>query len=519
MPFRKKCIDGTKRLKPLKNIDNIDFDACNINPDYIEKIEGLQSNSSSFTDIWFLHFKHNVYYNYINSITSGVYKIFINNDTLEDSNNNILALKYEFNIYKYKILPLIENNISPSFIRCLSSGENCSYDNLFNILNNKLEELNSDQIHANLKRNIYYMFSKLKNRPAINNIKPNTRFINEKIHNKENDIINKFKYNIIFTKSINTDTTRTLEEFLDESTLPLERDTDRQNIVWELLFQIAVSCYMMSLSRMNHNDLHFANIFVEELDELTTFAYIINGKTYILNTRFRPYIYDFDQSFAESLGENPFLNGLPCEKAFLCNDFVENSDILFVLSYMFTYFYKSQRILTAVIENPNLLKIQTFLLKFIEIFKGISNRQINLRTVEFESKFVDTFKIIDNISKYVVNLKNNISKEHHIQHENIYVCDKDRNFHDGEFIKDEEYYYDMLKMHLNIDFDDVEFNALRNMKVYSSKRTQSAKSPVKSRSKSPVKSRSKSHITDGKKLKKKLRSIRKKMKKSFKKRL
>ena len=193
-----------KRRK-INIIQNVDFDACNMNSEFVKKIEGLPSDSASFTDIWFLHFKNHVYYNFTKPITSGVYKIFINPDSLNDiykDLEDLQALNYEFSIYKDKILPLIENNICPSFITCLSSGQNCSYGNLFAMLNKKLKGLTSKQIDENLKRNIYYMLSKTPNRHSINDILK-TSMIDQKT---QHNIVYNLRYNIIFTKSINKNT-------------------------------------------------------------------------------------------------------------------------------------------------------------------------------------------------------------------------------------------------------------------------------------------------------------------------
>ena len=83
----------------------------------------------------------------------------------------------------------------------------------------------------------------------------------------------------------------------------------------------------MSLSKMMHNDLHFGNIFIEKLNEVETITYIINNKLYILNTQYKIYIYDFDRSFAVSLGNNVLLEDY-CHDYFTCNEFFENYDIV-----------------------------------------------------------------------------------------------------------------------------------------------------------------------------------------------
>ena len=51
--LKRKKNDGRASYK---NISNIDFDLCKIDPKYIKDIKGQESNSASPTDIWFITF-------------------------------------------------------------------------------------------------------------------------------------------------------------------------------------------------------------------------------------------------------------------------------------------------------------------------------------------------------------------------------------------------------------------------------------------------------------------------------
>ncbi len=117
------------------------FNICNIHK-HIKNVKGLQTGSSP-TDAWVISFKNNVY-SKDTKLSKGFFKIYLNSsffknkdtdDTLEKA---VYGLMYETNVYKYVTNPLIDNKICPHFIRLISNGEGCSFNNLFNILKNNL---------------------------------------------------------------------------------------------------------------------------------------------------------------------------------------------------------------------------------------------------------------------------------------------------------------------------------------------------------------------------------------------
>ena len=416
-------------------ISNIDFDLCKIDPKYIKDIKGQESNSASPTDIWFITFNKEVYYNYTNPIKKAVFKIYINPDSIktyynwgERRLNSFRGLDYEFNIYKHKILPLIQNKICPNFITCIASGSSCSYTNLKKLLKYKIPE-------NHLKRNIKYILNEQDNRPSIDN------------NINSHDIIdtydaNQLKYNIICTKSIDKTTTRTFKDIL------VERSIDERAIL-EIYFQISVSCYLMSLSKMMHNDLHFGNIFIEKLNEVETITYIINNKLYILNTQYKIYIYDFDRSFAVSLGNNVLLEDY-CHGYFTCNEFFENYDIVRSLCILITYVSSKKTFVNKLSRCLSDIEYTERSIYEFAYFKKDIRRY----------KFYDTLTILNKIGS-ALKIDNTVKNIHNIQLKNVFICDKDENFDEnGNFILNEEYYFHMLNEHLKIDIYDIEVNNL-----------------------------------------------------------
>ena len=108
----------------------------------------------------------------------------------------------------------------------------------------------------------------------------------------------------------------------------LIKHKDIENI-WYILFQICVACYSISLCKMTHNDLHLGNIFIEERDDVEKIVYVVNNKKYILYTKFKVFIFDFDRSYSQNLGPN-IIN-------YDKNIFIDNIDIIEVLCEVSNY--------------------------------------------------------------------------------------------------------------------------------------------------------------------------------------
>ena len=133
----------------------INFDEINLCTDivnYVESINGAESNSASPTDTWILTFKPDapIYHRY-KRINNCFFKIFIDPSTIIEPSYEHLeylnALTYELNVYSDVIYPLIKNNVCSNFVKYLSSGTNCTYNNLLQLYDDKkvLEEKISTQ--------------------------------------------------------------------------------------------------------------------------------------------------------------------------------------------------------------------------------------------------------------------------------------------------------------------------------------------------------------------------------------
>ena len=307
----------------MNNIDE-NFNVCEIGS-IIKKIKGLSSNSASPTDTWIIYFDDDITYDN-KSITSGFLKIFIDPlDSLPPTTIANLGLKYEMDIYKYIINDIIKYKICPNFVKYLASGEKCSFNDLLNILHDNLYDplgitlLPSDECYKNLIRNLFFILKQKENRPSIQS--------NVAIHILIRPVNFDIKsYNILL-----------LENMEDKMTLNRWMQANSRNYLefWNVLFQIAVACHVMSLSKLVHNDLHSGNIFIKDLGVETTFVYNINGNEIVIKTRYQPLIYDFDRGYAEKFGNNELLDN--CTKFSQCNIFIQNKDIVKILCYVYKY--------------------------------------------------------------------------------------------------------------------------------------------------------------------------------------
>lgn len=426
-------------------IQSHEIDICKIGI-YVKAIKGLQSNSSSPADNWVIEFIDNVHYN--GKIHKKAFlKIFVNHNTVKYSTKypefllKLKALNYEINIYTKVINPLINNNICPNFIKNLGNSLNCTYNDLLDIIKNKLSfegVLLKDYEHAQvLKRNISYILLQQPKRPSINDNKSYG-------YSKDFSLYDEIKYCIILNEDSDSPVlsrwvrnNSKLSTFLEE--------------LWNIIFQICVGCYAMSLSKLVHNDLHHDNIFIKDLGESVYMNYIINGKSMLIKTRYQPLIYDFDRSYSEMYGENELLNGYFYDLHSQCNIFIENKDIIKILCYLYRDVESVQsHILNSITKNEeqkinitssyNLETVKTpdnkkkkCFLQYVEL----SSTKIEAIPNKWYTDFNNCTEIINNIyDKYIMKYLEDVK----VTSENTFYC-SDKYFFENGTID-----YDQLKM-------------------------------------------------------------------------
>jgi hypothetical protein len=423
----------TKNICDLQETTNV----CKITS-CINTIKGIPSNSASPTDIWIITFNDGVKYEN-KDIKMAILKIFADPNSAslytsidKQKLNDVKGLNYELHIYKDVIADIIDYKICSNFVKYLSSGINCSYQDLLSLLKDHLKNYDKNLTLAecknSLNRNIEYLYMyKRSNRPSIQDID----YIRYNPPNRN------LRYNMIMNETSNG---IKFSDWLEEYKIVSNFETE----LWNILLQIAVACYSMALSKMVHNDLHSGNIFIEKYDSDKTVTYYVNNFPIVIKTRFKALIYDFDRAYCKSLGDNPILIPFYCTEASQCNRFIENKDIVKILCY--------------VVSSINNTRVKLQLLKLLtkdqnninEIYKTYNTAGCFLQESRygklvskpdsFYMKLNNNEQVINTLKTYLVN---------HLPDDNLeftYFCNKDFFEPNGSLKKNTiKKFYDELK--------------------------------------------------------------------------
>lgn len=393
------------------------YNICNIY-NYIKRVKGIATGASP-TDAWIITFKDNVYYK-DEKINKGFIKIFADksffklvkdkDENYDDLENAIEGLMYESNVYSQVVTPLVNLKICPNFIRSLGVGKLCSYDNLFKILDNhyytKNRKLRSQIVKKRLKRSI--------NNNILDYYSDNYGFSDVSIRkskSRDNKIdvdINKIKFNIILTE--------TFDNIMSFHDLLVSNYIQEINI-FNILFQIFVACYSLSLSKGVHNDLHTGNIMIRPLDKPLNLVYFINKKKYIIKVFYLVYIYDFDRAYVKKLGENKslYMYGNYSQN----NELINNKDVIKLLCSVYKY-TKNKLYLKCLTDKEQHLKN---LIKLYSLDKGCNFQLEKNKPVSssFFNYYNDVYTILDKFSENLPEITIDKLSDIH----DIYVCDKE----------------------------------------------------------------------------------------------
>lgn len=338
-------------------------ETCDIGK-YIENVVGLPSNSSSPTDTMIVTFKDKVLYDDV-PVKKAFLKIFV--DKIYDGKGNLvpfdilgktLSLPYEQKIYELTRM-FIRLGFCPYFINTYLVGNDCKLEQYSNIIS-KIKDVDEKNAKFALTRSLFYMISKSKDRPAIDDFREfrdieekNVEIANFLLLNRilqknknipvikylqSNNALKDFDYYVENNTRINyimneaIEDAYTLDEWKNFYNLNYKfRDkVSEDEFIYMVFFQISIALYTMYLFEMNHNDLHPGNIYITQKTP-HMIRYKIDDQIYIFNDLgIKVKIFDFDFSYCYLLGDNSFLDSdmRPCKDYELCNHFVKNRDML-----------------------------------------------------------------------------------------------------------------------------------------------------------------------------------------------
>jgi len=304
-------------------------DLCN--GDKVKSIKALPSNSASPSDTWIVNYKEEMALNYrLFNLTITYEKAFVK-VFFTDGDNTFMyseygaatwALKYEGEFYTQITNPLVLSGMCPYFVTCYGMSTECRWYNILGMLQDKLEgaTLSETQLENNLERNaVFMLFPDAGERPALSTT-------DDKIFKRlPRTELHSYKYGMIMTQEM-SDAVPYYNWLNSRAKSDMESEVGIDILL--VLFQIAIACYALYLSGATHNDLHNGNIFVKETNPPKPVIYEIGGEIYRFTTEWVPYLYDFDRSYAESLGENIFLDEADDYKVSFQNRIAPNRDFI-----------------------------------------------------------------------------------------------------------------------------------------------------------------------------------------------
>lgn len=188
----------------------------------------------------------------------------------------VAGLDYETRVYTEVVSPLVDFNVCPNFIRTLFIGR-CNLQKVYTLYGMKKGQDLQEQLKFQA---LLYLRKKYrrKKKPLPRNIKlPNPSTVSVSINETFDNVISLSKLWKANRESLN---------------------------LGPILFQVAAACYVMSLSKMMHQDLHLGNVLIEILNQPRTVTYIYNTKIYTFSTRYIVHVFDFDRAVVARLGKN-----------------------------------------------------------------------------------------------------------------------------------------------------------------------------------------------------------------------
>lgn len=182
---------------------------------------------------------------------------------LDEDNPSVFGLKYEVLVYRKIMTDIIVNNYSPNFVSYIGYG--CC---------------DGKRISA--------MLTDTHNTRKYTKDKGACILITERVGNGSY-----FGYEGLFPVT-------TLHDLFTEISF-IEKS--------KVLFQVIYSLEVLHRYRIMHNDFHAKNILVMRLPHEVRLGFIVGMKAFSFYTRFIPYLFDWDFSYAESLGDNKKITG------------------------------------------------------------------------------------------------------------------------------------------------------------------------------------------------------------------
>ena len=224
-----------------------------------------------------------------------------------DQENSMLV---ETQIYKYEISEIIEKNYCPFFVDFY--GVNSCFNCTKFVVNQEKNQRVSRKTNINRELQTLLFLEKTQGFTLHEFLRKNII----------PDNANKLGYFNAYIKSFRVSTETEIRSNFSYS-------------IVDITFQLLWVLYCFRQRRIRHNDMHFSNIFIEELPNITEFVFEFESpnkskRVFRMKSKYMIKVYDFDNACVygnENVSRNVKLDGPFCEKTGHCNYFSLRGDL------------------------------------------------------------------------------------------------------------------------------------------------------------------------------------------------
>lgn len=410
----------------------------------VKSIKRMEKNSSSVSEIYriTMYNNKNIYMKLYISETSDVKSLDI---TLKNEDGELIKfnyhnkslmnyksdLMYEQYLYFNFINKISEYEICPFFVKMVGSNNNVSNNNICSFLKDKLKDKNNNSIpEETIKkaflRNIstmLYTVSKMGQfiRSGHNLTLSHTEY--PKIYPSEfkmlsDEDFSRIRYDYIITDSVEDNVS--CDNFIKDI-IKLCRDKSKKYsgnmkskfqiyinnqlfpMILYIFFQVVLSCKILDMCKINHNDLHYGNILVSKIKHSCN--YICNFKKdiihkYKLNYPLTIKVYDFDLGYYYGNKENTKLDN---NESLNARDMKHISQIKMLLNKFIynisqipkdnTFDEDEKKLFNEFLytEFANIIMKKTkFKLYFINnSYQDVNDQEVKIKLDEYGNKYID----------------------------------------------------------------------------------------------------------------------------------
>lgn len=253
---------------------------------------------------------------------------------------DIDGLEYESKVYSELISEFTEDEISPNFVEYVDRGEIEFIEFLDTFYAGQFDTSNDDDLIDGL----YIMAEKFKKNSLKN-------FFELQDHESKYRLLQCYmKYvriGYLVTKRVVG-----VENNLEKVSVSQVLSEDE---IKEILFQLFFTLYLMETVKLQHNDMHYGNILIENLPERRNINYVVEGKSFVVKTKYLLRVYDWDFAYVDDpyFGPNKKLNNKLATEAGVLNEFVENYDYFQIMCNLLLdcSYTKTERNLVSVCKT------------------------------------------------------------------------------------------------------------------------------------------------------------------------